>query len=91
MSANRAFPVAGVVIGAGAGTRFGEPKATARLPHGSTFLETVCATALDAGLSPLVAVLPPGVAVQPGVIAVANAGAAGEQIVSVRLDRKSVV
>lgn len=83
--AERAFPVAAVIVGAGAGTRFGGPKAIALLPDGRRFLDAVCATASDAGLSPIVAVLPPGIEPPAGVIAVANPRAEGEQVVSVRL------
>ncbi|MDA1080080.1 MAG: nucleotidyltransferase family protein [Gemmatimonadetes bacterium] len=85
MSAANAFPVAVVIVGAGAGKRFGGPKATAKLPDGRRFVDAVCATASDAGLSPIIAVLPPDTHAPPGVATVANANAAGEQIVSVRL------
>lgn len=83
--ANRAFPVGVVVVGAGAGTRFGEPKATALLPDGRRFLDAVGATALAAGCDPVIAVLPPGVEAPPGVQVVVNPRADSEQIASVRL------
>ena len=52
--------VAGVILAGGAGTRFGEPKAFARLPDGRTFLAS-CAAALAAGgADPIAATLPPG-------------------------------
>lgn len=85
MGAERAFPVGAVIVGAGAGTRFGGPKAVALLPDGRRFVDAVCATAADAGLAPIVAVLPPGVNAPPGVRVLENAKARGEQVVSVRL------
>jgi molybdenum cofactor cytidylyltransferase len=69
--------VAGVILAGGAGTRFGGPKAFARLPDGRTFL-AACADALVAcGVAPVVATLPPGAptAAPNGVIAVPLAGA----------------
>lgn len=64
--------VAGVILAGGAGTRFGGPKAFARLPDGRTFLDA-CADALAAGgVAPVVATLPPGAptGAPDGVIAV---------------------
>jgi len=50
--------VAGLILAGGAGTRFGGPKAFARLPDGRTFL-SACADGLaGAGVSPIVATLP---------------------------------
>lgn len=85
MSATRVFPVAAVIVGAGAGTRFGGPKAGARLGDGRRFVDAVCATARDAGLSPIVAVLPPGTVAPAGTTVVTNADSSGEQVASVRL------
>ncbi len=85
MSATKAFPVAVVIVGAGAGTRFGEPKASALLPDGRRFIDAVAETARNAGLDPMVAVLPPGTEAPAGVRVVANAKPKGEQIESVRL------
>lgn len=85
MGGERAFPVAAVIVGAGAGTRFGGPKAAAMLPDGRRFLDAVCATAAEAGLAPIIAVLPPGIAAPAGVGAVVNGKPDGEQVVSVRL------
>jgi CTP:molybdopterin cytidylyltransferase MocA len=82
---HRAFPVAGIILGAGAGTRFGEPKAGARLEDGRRFLDAVCTTARDAGLDPLVAVVPPGMAAPDGVTVVVNPRPEGEQVASLRL------
>jgi CTP:molybdopterin cytidylyltransferase MocA len=81
----RANPVALVIVGAGAGTRFGGPKAVATLSDGRRFLDVIVETAQAAGLDPIVAVLPPGVAAPAGVRIVANAKPSSEQIVSVRL------
>jgi len=81
----RANPVALVIVGAGAGTRFGGPKAVAALSDGRRFLDVIVETAQAAGLDPIVAVLPPGVAAPAGVRVVANAKPSSEQIVSVRL------
>jgi CTP:molybdopterin cytidylyltransferase MocA len=80
-----ANPAAAVIIGAGAGTRFGGPKAQATLRDGRRFLDAIVETARDAGLDPIVAVLPPGVAAPTGVRVVANADPASEQIASARL------
>ncbi|MFI5231138.1 MAG: NTP transferase domain-containing protein [Gemmatimonadales bacterium] len=74
-----------VIIGAGAGTRFGGPKAEATLDDGRRFLDAIVETAKSAGLDPIVAVLPPGVAAPAGVRVVVNSKPKSEQIVSVRL------
>ncbi len=78
-------PVAVVIIGAGAGTRFGQPKAEAKLSDGRRFLDAIVETAQAAGLDPIVAVLPPGVTAPPGVRVVVNSKPDSEQIVSARL------
>lgn len=81
----KANPVAVVIIGAGAGTRFGGPKAEAMLDDDRRFLDAIVDTAKSAGFEPIVAVLPPGVAAPAGVRVVVNARPASEQIVSARL------
>lgn len=81
----RAFPVAGVIVGAGAGRRFGGPKAIATLPDGRRFVDAISETAMHAGLDPIVAVLPPGVEAFPNVRVVTNPNPESEQIVSLRL------
>ncbi len=92
-----AFPVAVVIIGAGAGTRFGEPKAFAELHTGRTFLEVIAETARDASAQPIVAVLPPREGtketdeVTRGLTVVRNVNAKSEQIVSVRLGLTALV
>ena len=97
MSAPRAFPVAAVIVGAGAGTRFGEPKAFATLDDGTTFLATVARTLRDAGIAPIVAVLPPRSSTQEtdeattGLAVLRNANPKSEQIVSVRLGLTALV
>jgi molybdenum cofactor cytidylyltransferase len=78
-------PVAVVIIGAGAGTRYGGPKAEATLSDGRRFLDAIVETAQAAGLDPIVAVLPPGVAAPAGVRVVVNSKPDSEQIVSARL------
>jgi molybdenum cofactor cytidylyltransferase len=80
----REGPVAVVIIGAGAGTRFGGPKAEALLGDGRRFLDAIVETAQRAGLDPIVAVLPPGVAAPVGVRVVVNAKPNSEQIASAR-------
>lgn len=51
---------AGLILAGGEGTRFGVPKAWARLPDGRTFLEACFGTLRAAGAGPVVATLPPG-------------------------------
>lgn len=98
MSGLLAFPVAVVIVGAGAGTRFGEPKAYALLPDGRSFAEAIVETARHAGVSTIVAVLPPGDATNvlrerdtarttggAALTVVTNANPKSEQIASVRL------
>ncbi len=97
MSAAQTFPVSVIIVGAGAGTRFGEPKAFATLPDGRTFLETIAQTARDAGLQSLIAVLPPKDAaketdaVTRGLTIIRNPDAKTEQIRSVRLGLSALV
>jgi molybdenum cofactor cytidylyltransferase len=73
------------VLGAGAGKRFGEPKFGALLPDGRRFVDAIVATARDAGLDPVIAVLPPDVLAPSGTTAITNPRADGEQVVSLRL------
>ena len=77
--------VACIILAAGAGTRFGEPKVGALLPSGERFLDAVVRTAVEAGAEPIVAVVPAGVAVPAPARAVVNRNARGEQIASLRL------
>ncbi|MBP2477370.1 nicotine blue oxidoreductase [Crossiella equi] len=48
---------AGLVLAAGAGRRYGLPKALARTPSGESFLERATATLAEAGCAPVYAVL----------------------------------
>ncbi len=84
-SAAKLHPFGCVILGAGAGTRFGEPKATAEWRPGVRFLDAVVETARWAGADPIVAAVGPGVRVPDGARAVVNADAKGEQLVSLRL------
>jgi len=52
--------LAGLILGGGAGRRWGGPKAFARLPDGRTFLEACASSLGGAGAAPVVATLPPG-------------------------------
>jgi CTP:molybdopterin cytidylyltransferase MocA len=63
--------VAGLILAAGASTRFGSPKQLARIGD-RTMLETVIQIAHDAGLDPILAVVPTSIAVAPDVVAVVN-------------------
>ncbi len=79
------FRVACVVLAAGAGTRFGEPKAAAVLRDGVRFVDAVVDTARRAGADPIVVVGPPGLAFPEGTIHATNPNARGEQIQSLRI------
>jgi molybdenum cofactor cytidylyltransferase len=63
--------IAAVILAAGTSTRFGSPKQLARIGD-RTMLESVIAVARDAGLHPIIAVVPPGFAVPPDVVPVIN-------------------
>jgi molybdenum cofactor cytidylyltransferase len=62
---------AAVILAAGASTRFGSPKQLARIGD-RTMLESVIDVAREAGLAPILAVVPPGLAVPPDVVPVPN-------------------
>lgn len=85
MTATRAFPFGCVVLAAGAGTRFGQPKAGAIVRDGVRFVDAVVETARLAGADPIIVVVAPGFVAPVGVRTVINADATGEQIKSVRL------
>jgi CTP:molybdopterin cytidylyltransferase MocA len=53
---------AGLILAGGEGSRWGGPKAFAKLDDGRTFLEACAATLVDAGARPALATLPPGTA-----------------------------
>ena len=81
----QALRAACVVLAAGAGTRFGEPKAGAEVEPGVRFVDAVVAAARVAGADPIVVVVPPGFPAPAGAVAVVNANPRGEQIASLRL------
>lgn len=85
MIAARQHPFACIILAAGAGTRFGEPKVGAEWSAGVRFLDQVATLAEWTGADPIVAVVPPGVEVPVGVRAIVNADAKGEQVASLRL------
>src|SRR5688500_10250912 len=74
-----------VVLAAGAGTRFGGPKAIAELRPGVRFLDAVVALAADAEADPIVAVVQPGVPVPVPARMVVSPDPGAEQIASLRL------
>ena len=63
--------VAAVILAAGSSTRFGSPKQLARIGH-RTMLGAVAAAAADAGMHPVLAVVPSAISVPPGVVPVIN-------------------
>ena len=80
-----------VILAAGAGSRFGEPKAGAKLPSGARFVDAVARAAHNAGISHIVAVIHPEVDPPPGIRHVVNNQPASEQIVSLRLGLAQLV
>jgi molybdenum cofactor cytidylyltransferase len=78
-------PFACVVLAAGAGTRFGGPKALAILPEGRSFAQRIVRTARACGAGRVVVVAGRGHAVPDGAERVENADPSSEQIDSVRL------
>lgn len=58
---------AAVILAAGTSTRFGSPKQMARIGE-RTLLQAVVELARAAGLDPIIAVVPPGLAVPPDVV-----------------------
>lgn len=67
----RGMGTAAVILAAGASTRFGSAKQEALIGD-RTMLEHVVAVAHAAGLHPVIAVVPPGLAVAPAVVPVIN-------------------
>ncbi len=76
--------VSAVVLAAGLGTRFGEPKVNAVL-RGRPFLDHVVERLREAGVTSIIAVVPPGSAVPSGVRAVENPEPELGQSLSLRL------
>lgn len=68
---NGEVQVAAVILAAGASRRFGTPKQIARLGD-RTMLEAVVDLAREAGLDPIIAVVPPGLVVQADVVPEVN-------------------
>lgn len=83
--------IACVVMAAGEGRRFGEPKAQALLRPGVRFVDAVAETARAAGLDPIIIVGPAGLVVPAGCRAIVSSGALTEQITSVRLALATLV
>src|SRR5687768_4732351 len=81
----REVPIACAVLAAGQGTRFGEPKALARLASGERFLEAVVRVATEADLTPVLAVVQPGVEVPAPARPVINPNPKSDQSASLRL------
>jgi molybdenum cofactor cytidylyltransferase len=82
---DRNFPIACIVLAAGAGSRYGEPKLDARLPDGTRFVDAISRTAHEAGARPVVVVAPPGHRAPPDTRAIINPDAGSQQIASIRL------
>ncbi len=76
--------VSAVVLAAGQGTRFGEPKVDAML-RGRSFLDHVTDRLHEAGVTSVIAVVPPGTAVPRGVHAVENPEPEEGQSLSLRM------
>jgi molybdenum cofactor cytidylyltransferase len=74
-----------VVLAAGQGTRFGEPKAHAKLPSGERFLDAVVRLATESDLSPVLAVVQNGVEAPAPARTVINPSPRSEQAASLRL------
>ena len=85
MSAEKKFPFAAIVLAAGAGRRFGQPKVSATLPDGRRFLNVVVEHCRTCGADPVVVVVPSAADAPNGVRVVVNANASGEQVTSLRL------
>lgn len=63
--------IVAIILAAGASTRFGSRKQLAKIGD-RTLLETVVATVAEAGLSPVLAVVPPGLLVPAEAVAIPN-------------------
>jgi len=82
--------VAAVILAAGASTRFGSQKQLARLAGGHTMLEEVIEIARAAGLDPIIAVVPPGIAVPPDAVPELNDAPEAGMSRSLRLGLRAV-
>jgi molybdenum cofactor cytidylyltransferase len=83
MTDDRTHPFACVIPAAGAGLRFGGPKAEAEIAPGVRFLDRVVTLAVQCGADPIVAVVIPGVLV-PGPAIAVEGSPKGDQLASVR-------
>jgi molybdenum cofactor cytidylyltransferase len=81
----REVPIACIVLAAGRGTRFGEPKAQAKLASGERFLDAVVRLATESGSHPVVVVAERGVDVPAPARVVVNPNSRSEQVASLRL------
>lgn len=81
----REVPIACVVLAAGQGTRFGEPKAQARLESGERFIDAVVRVAVECDLSPILAVVARGIDVPGPARTIINPNPRSEQAASLRL------
>jgi molybdenum cofactor cytidylyltransferase len=73
------------VLAAGQGSRFGEPKAQAKLASGERFLDAVVRVATESELRPVLAVVPTGIEVPAPARAIVNPNPRSEQAASLRL------
>jgi CTP:molybdopterin cytidylyltransferase MocA len=80
-----------VILAAGAGKRFGEPKAAAEISPGVRFIDAVAQTARAAGLDDIVAVMRSGIAPPADVRSIVNPNPDSEQIASLRLGLAQLV
>ena len=80
---------AAIILAAGASSRFGSPKQLVRI-GARTMLEIVAQVANDAGLEPIIAVVPPGLAVPPSVVPEINDDPAAGLSRSLRLGLAAV-
>ena len=78
-------PIACAVLAAGLGTRFGEPKAAARVASGERFIDVVVRVATEGDLSPILAVVQPGFDVPAPAKPIPNPNPRSEQAASLRL------
>jgi CTP:molybdopterin cytidylyltransferase MocA len=85
VSAQKKHPFAAIVLAAGAGTRFGGPKAGATLPDGRRFIDVVIEHCLTSGADPVIAVVPPDIEVPVGARGFVNPKPKDEQVKSLRL------
>ena len=86
----REVPIACVVLAAGQGTRFGEPKAQARLESGERFIDAVVRVATECDLSPILTVVPRGIDVPAPARTIINPNPRSEQAASLRLGLASL-